>query len=113
MTKLTCKSVGTVNQLTVNHNTRTYACAKSNDDEVLHTTSHAIYHLAYGCSISIVGKSYWNAETIREHLCQWNNTVASPIQIGCILHSTVIVVGVRGTYTHSLDFLNTAYLINN
>ena len=113
MTKLASETVAAVNQLTINYDARTYTSAKSDNDEVLHTTSHTISHLADSGCISVVGKSYWNAELIREHLSQRHYAVATPLKVGSELNSTIIIVAVRSTDTHSLNLIDTTNLVDD
>ena len=70
MSQFTGKSVMTIHQLTVDHDTRPHSGSEGDDDEVLHSTCHAINHLAHGSRIGVVGQRHRNAERLAEHVGQ-------------------------------------------
>ena len=104
----------TIEQLSVDDNARAYTSAEGNDDKVLHAACHTIDHLSDSCCIGIVGQCYRDVvQTLAEELRQGNHTVVSPGQVRSKLNRTLIIVAVRRTDTHCLDFLNAAYLVDN
>ena len=104
----------TIEQLTVDHDTRAYASTQGDDDEVLHTACHTINHLTNGSGIGIIGQGYGDiVQTLAEQLGEGHHTIMSPRQIGGKLDGAVIIVAVRGTYTHGLDLLDTAHLVDD
>ena len=114
MTQLTCKSVVTVEQLTVDHDTRAYAGAEGDDDEVLHATGHAIDHLADSGGIGIVGESHGDVvEALAEEFSEGHYTVVSPRQIGGKLDGAVIVIAIGGANAHGLDLIDAANLVDD
>ena len=58
MTQFACESVAAVNHLSVDNDTRTYACTECNVDEVFHTSSHTVSHLTERCGVGIIGHTY-------------------------------------------------------
>ena len=103
-----------VEQLAVHHNTRPYARAKCDDDEVLHATCHTIDHFAKSGSVGIVRQCYRNIiQPFAEQLGQRYNAIVCPRQVRGKLNGSVIVVAVRGTNAHSLDFLYAAHLVDD
>ena len=113
MAKLAGKSVVTINKLSVDHDTRAHAGAEGDDDEVLHTASHAIGHLADGCCIGVVGHCHGDAtETLGEHLGEWNDTLA-PNEVGSVLDVASVVICVGCADTHGLDFFNATHLVDD
>jgi hypothetical protein len=113
VTQLASKTIAAINQLTVNHDTRTYTSAQSDNDKVFHTTGYAIGHLTDSSCIGIVGKTNRDAKLVREQLCQRHYTIATPLKVGCKLDSTIIVVAVRGTDTHSFNLVNATHLVDD
>ena len=114
MTQLTGKAVVAVKQLTIDDDTRTYARAQGDDDEVLHAASHTIDHLADSGGISVVGECYGDVvQALAEELCQRHDAVVGPRQIGSKLDGAVVEVTVGGADTHRLDLLNAAHLVDN
>ncbi len=113
MTELTGKAITAINQLTIDYDTRANASTEGNNDKVLHTASHTVSHLADGSRIGIIGKGYRDTQSIREELGQWHDARATPLQVRRKLDSTIIIVTIRSTYTHSLDLADTTHLIYN
>ena len=114
MTQFASKAITSVNQLSVDDDTRADTCAESNHDEVLHSACHAVNHLAYSSRISVVCKSYGNvAETLGEHLCQWNYAIVSPRKIGGELDSALIEIAVGRSYTHRLYEVQASHLVDD
>ena len=113
MAQLAGKTIMTVKQLSVNHNTRTHTGTQCDNDKILHTASHTVNHLADSSGIGIVGKRYGNAQCIAEQLSQGHYTIVSPRQIRSKLDSAVIIIAIRSTNTHGLDFLDTADLLDD
>src|SRR5574344_247681 len=54
MAKLSCKTVGTIDNLSINNNSAANSCAQCNLYEVLHTLGGSIGHLSNCRSIGIV-----------------------------------------------------------
>ena len=66
VTQLTGKTVMTIEQLTVNHNTRTYTGAESDDDEVLHAACGTVDHLALRCGVRIIRNGALNTHPLAD-----------------------------------------------
>ena len=113
MAELASKTVAAVNELSVHYDARANACAESDDDEVLHAASYAVSHLADGCSVSVVGERYGDAELVAEELSQRHYAVASPLEVRSELDGAVVVVAVRSADTHSLDLADATYLVDD
>ena len=114
MAQFAGKAVVTVEQLSVDDDTRADARSKGDDDEVLHATGHAVDHLAQGSGVGVVGQRHRDtAEPLAEHLSQRHHTVVSPRQVGGKLDGTVIIVAVGGADAHRLDLVDTAHLLDD
>ena len=101
MSQFTGESVMSIEQLSVDHNAGTNACAQGNHDEVLHTASHAIYHFTDGSGIGIVSQRYGDiVQALAEQFCQGHYAVVSPRKVRGKLDGAFIIVSVRGSDTH-------------
>ena len=114
MTQFACESVAAVNHLSVNHDTRTYACTECNVDEVFHASCYTVCHLAERSSVGIIGHTYRQAaEGFAEQVGQWYHSVVCPRKIWSEFNGSIIIVCVWRTDTHCLNLVNAAYRIND
>ena len=114
MAQLTGKAVVTIQKLTVNNNTRANTCTQSDNNEILHSASHTVNHLADSSGIGIIGKSHRNViQTLAEELSKRHYAIVSPRQVGSKLDSTIVIVAVWSTDTHGLYLLDSAHLVYN
>ena len=96
-----------INKLAVDDDARTYACAESNHDEVLHALCCTISHFADCSSIGIVGQFARNAYTFTKELCKWYDTL--PREVRSKFDVASVIVAVRSTYTHTIDLFLATY----
>lgn len=104
VTELPCKTVVTVHELSVDDDTRSYTCAEGDHNEVLHSTGGTIGHFTYGCGIGIIGDCYRYAELLAYHLCERQR--GRPWDVDKFLDHSCIIVGIRGTYTDTVNLLH-------
>ena len=62
VSQLTGKTIATINQLPVSHDTRSYACSESEFYEVFHANRSTIFHFSHSSCICIIGNSNRNAQ---------------------------------------------------
>ena len=114
MSQFASKAVVSIKQLAIDNNTRTDTGAQSDDDKVLHASSHSVDHLTDGGSIGVVGQCYGDVvQLLAEQVGQWNNGVVSPRQVRSFLDSALVVVAVGGADAHRFDFLDTTNLLDD
>ena len=104
MAQLTGKAIVAVHHLSVHHDTAAHTSAQGNHDEILHTASHTVGHLADGGSVSVVGNQARNAELLGHHLSQGDG--GGPGQVGSLVNQARVVVAVRST---DADAVNLAH----
>ena len=85
----------TVQQLTVNHDTRTYTGSQGDHDEVLHTACTTVDHLALRSRIGVVRDRAFHTHALADQLSKRHHTF--PRQVRSLLDATRIEIGVRRT----------------
>ena len=104
VTQLAGETVVTVDHVTVNDDTGTYAGAQRDHDEVLHTAGGAVSHFTHGGGVGVVGQGNGNAvHLLAEEFGKRNDLGATPYEVHGALDGAGVVVAVRGTYANAAD----------
>ena len=110
MPKLASEAIVPVDELSTDYDTTTDTSTEGDDDEVLHPTCSAIGHLPDGSSVSIIGQSDGDTQTILEHLCQGD--LSLPREVRSELDAAVEVVPIRSSDTDTTDLVLATYLLD-
>ena len=114
VSELTREAVVSVNQLSVRDESRTYARAERNHDEILHPLRVAVDHLADSGGIGVVGNVYGRVGEVLAHVAREVEDaqrlglalvlVGELPEVGRRFDSAFVVVGVRRADTYSDKF---------
>ena len=114
MSQFAGESVVSIEQLSIDHDARADACAKRNDNEIVHAPCHTILFLADGGRIGIVRHRHGEiVQAFAEHFSQRHHAVFCPPQISGILDGAGMIVGSRCTDAHGLYFGEATHLLNH
>ena len=103
MAELACETVMSVNDLTVDHDTRSHTCTEGDHDEILHASCSAVCHFTDSSRIRVICKSYRKAtQSLRKKLRERNHISAAPCKVHGILDCSCIIVTVRRAYSDTL-----------
>ena len=102
--ELACETVGSVNNLAVDHDAASDTCAEGNHYEVFHALGNTVCHLTHGCRIGIVGKGYGDAAAgFGKLLGELHLAVCGPGKIGCEGYASGVIVAVWRANTDTAD----------
>lgn len=82
MAEFACKSVASVNELSVDYDAGTDSRAQCEHDKVFHAACYSVCHFAYCGSVGVVGDSNWYSKPVAEHLCQRDGALIAQTMFG-------------------------------
>ena len=109
--QLTGKTVMTVEQLTVNHDTRANTGTEGDNDEVFHASSRTVYHLALRSRVGIIGDGTFDAHALANEFSQRHYPF--PREVRSQLDAARIEITVRRTTTDTNDVRHRQSLVRH
>ena len=112
--ELAGEAVMSVDDLSVDDDTRTDTGAEGDHDEILHTAGGAVGHLAHSGGVGVVGEADREAaELLGERGGELHGFLGRPCEVGCIGHLAGIIVAVGGADAHATDLAFLAGLLDD